>query len=245
MLIDRHIAPNITKYPLVQTSECLLFGVPFPYKDIFSLSIQSSNLNQPYISAIKLQQKTIRLQISISDSSQLLYCNIAKNTSQSFIISQSTKTIAGSIVYSPGFYSDILALLKAIGTQLSINIGPDTLRISMQCVKLFKPSNIQNMYINDHNCSNAVLYLTNNVQFDQDRYAFNLFGDCPLNQVNFSPYSIKKLIILGNNINNQSEQTEVELQGGTYHLIIKPAALSDLRIQSYKDKIKILGAIDA
>ena len=221
------------------TAPCSVNAVLFPYKAITSLVIQSPNLCLYNISAIALYKESVRLHIKQYKKTKTLVCTIKQDTQQAFLLDQDTNTISGNIVYKDIFYNDLKAMLKQLGTQLLQNINSDALLLDLSCVSLFKNTQMQACYIGSRQCPQKTrLMLSNNVSFDKERHAFNVFSDCPLNRIKFNPYSIKH-ITLGDSILNTYTQT------GNKQLLIKPAALSDLRIVTQKDNVKFTGSIDA
>lgn len=254
MIVDKHLAVNTTKYPLAQSSLGQIKGVIFPYKDITSLVIQSPVFQYYHIKSIVLLKEYIQISIASNSSSDQFYFNVGENTTHAFILSKQTKALSGHATYIDNFYNDLLAFIKALGTQLILDIDQQNLKLSLHCVNLFKYTNPQSITINNITCAkHTQLYMTNNTEIQVDSVSqnqqFNLFGDCPLNQINFYPYSIKNLKITKRRYDKTGEAIDstntIPMSDQRYKLIIKPRALSDLRVLTYKDSIKFTGAIDA
>lgn len=239
MIIDQHNLVDIVKYPMHDTASCSVNAVLFPYKAITSLVIQSPSLCLYNISSIALYKDFVRLYIKQYKKTKTLICSIKQNTHQSFLLDQDTNIISGNIVYNSEFYNDLKAMLHQLGTQLLQNINSDALLLDLGCISLFKNTQIQTCYIGSRQCSQKTrLMLSNNVAFDKDKHAFDVFSDCPLNRVKFNPYSIKRIILDGSTLSTYT-------QTGNKQLLIKPAALSDLRVVTQKDNVKFMGSIDA
>ena len=239
MIIDQHNFVDTSKYPMHDTAQCSVNAVLFPYKDIISLVIQSPKLCLHNISTISLYKDCVRLYIKQYKKTKQFICSIKQNTRQAFLLDSDTNTVAGNINYNQIFYNDLRAMLNQLGTQLLQNINSDALLLDLSCVTLFKNTQIQTCYIGSRQCSQKTrLMLSNNVSFDVDKHAFNVFSDCPLNRIKFNPYSIKHIIL-------DNTRIDTYTQNNNKQLLLKPSALSDLRVVTQKDNIKFVGSIDA
>ena len=236
MLIDIDNYSNYLKYPLAANSKGLLGNILFPYKRIYSITIQSYKLESFYIRSILLKGNYIQLQFSSTSNTQLLTCQICQNSQISMLLN-SVGTISGNMYYSPQLYKDIRNILHQIGTANLSDINPDILCIHIDCIIPFVNRSYQKLQINDyHITADSILKFTNNVQckVQANTTSINLFGDCPLTQNSVSTNKITKLTI-----KNTDDITSIDCTDK--QLLIKSSALSDIRVITDNHTIFIEG----
>lgn len=241
MLVDIHAYPQYTKYPLADQSTGYLGNVLFPYKDILSLTLQCTTLEDYHINSIVLAKQYIRLSFKPFNLIQQLTCDVFPNTQQAFVTNNYGK-IAGNMLYVKQLYADLLALLYQLGSMKLLDIKNNILKIHQSCLVLFSYNNTQCYYINNKACTqNINLYFTNNTQCinTNDQISVNVFGDCPLNDTQLIKSIVKSIQI--QNTDGQSQTFNCQNK----HLVIKHSGLSDLRVITANNSIKLTGVMDA
>lgn len=242
MNLDRAILKKYTKYPFTDNSTLKLSqGYSFPAYMIQSFNIQVSSACRCYIHKIQLiSQQQIKVYIR-SSKNNIYWFSIRPGHIFSLIQNQN-KCPAGSVKYKTQLYASLLSTITL--TNNSVTLSNNTLQIMSQCITIIPATGCQAICINsDIFAHDLTLCFKNNVRYDHDTHIVSIFGDLQFLTQQYRP-------ILNVQVCNQASDSSSSPTASTKisslnrQLIIKPAALSDLRVRTSRDKIQLLGVSD-